>query len=42
MWPFNINVMVGKMHPSKSFMEMQEPIDIMDVVIENLQIHKVV
>jgi hypothetical protein len=26
MWPFNIDVMTSKMHPSKSFMEMQEPI----------------
>jgi hypothetical protein len=41
MWPCNIDVMTSKMHMSKSFMEMQEPFDIMDVDNEDLQIHKV-
>ncbi len=41
MWWFNIDVMTSKMHPSKKFMEMQEPFEVRDVAIEDLQIHKV-
>lgn len=41
MWPFNIDVMICKMHPSMSFMEMQGLVNIMDVVIEDFQIHEV-
>lgn len=36
-WPLIPNAMASKIHLSKNFIKMQEPIDVMDVV-EDLQI----